>query len=202
MKRTKHPQSAAEMKRSYLVQRLAKPQTLGLAGMSDNPFSFGGGLRNGGLSSDAMSLLRPIFSFEYMGSAEFEFGAVPEALSKMAEHSKYLVAGSLSVTLADVEKHWSDKSDSAPAGEATIFYLCQSQHVDEVERRIRGWATKPDNQPHTKERVGLSTTLRPGDYAPDTLGWLELDNGFAFFVDRDMWDQTCSLFGVKVEVAE
>lgn len=58
-----------ELKQTYLVQRLNRP-TNGY----DNPFSFGGGLKNGGLSEDAMKLLRPIFSFDYMGSAEFEFG--------------------------------------------------------------------------------------------------------------------------------
>ena len=72
-----------EMKRTYLIQRLEKPRTLKIAGveLKDNPFSFGGGLRNGGLSKDATDLLRPLFSFDYMGAAEFEFGAVPEALS-------------------------------------------------------------------------------------------------------------------------
>ena len=46
---------ATEMKRSYLVQRLRKPRGWELT--KDNPFSFGGGLQNGGLSGEAMSLL-------------------------------------------------------------------------------------------------------------------------------------------------
>ncbi|MDO8604190.1 MAG: hypothetical protein Q7K40_02200 [bacterium] len=29
-------------------------------------------------------------------------------------------------------------------------------------------------------------------------GWLELDNGFMFFVNEDMWREFCKLFGVVV----
>ena len=58
--------------RPYLIQRLEKSKNY------VNPFSFGGGLVNGGLSKDAMSLLKPIFSFDYMGSAEFDFGVLPK----------------------------------------------------------------------------------------------------------------------------
>jgi hypothetical protein len=68
---------------SYLIQRLEEPWG-GMAQFKDNPFSFGGGLRNGGLSQEAMDLIRGIWSFDYMGSAEFEFGAVPEALNAIA----------------------------------------------------------------------------------------------------------------------
>lgn len=56
------------MKDSYLIQRLQKTvhssnellNTLGEA------LAFGGGKKNGGLSKEAMNLLRPIFSFDYI----------------------------------------------------------------------------------------------------------------------------------------
>lgn len=202
MKRNTKTQTAPEMRHSWLVQRLSKPRASSLLGGADNPFAFGGGLVNGGLSKDAMSLLRPIFSFDYMGAAEFEFGAVPEALSKIADNAKSLVARSITIPLADVEKHWSDKTRKAPGGEATVYILCQQPHSDEVDRRIRGWARTPnESEFDTKETVGLSTILRPGDYTPDTCGWLELVNGFMFFTDREMWAATCSLFGVEVDSA-
>ncbi len=57
------------MRDSWLIQRL-KPAYPGLVQLwVDNPFAFGGGLRNGGLSGEAMNLLRGIFSFDYMGAA-------------------------------------------------------------------------------------------------------------------------------------
>jgi len=62
------------MKDTYLVQRLNKP----VSNTGMEMFSFGGGLKNGGLSGDAMKLLRPIFSFDYMGSS---------VAPKVGEHS-------------------------------------------------------------------------------------------------------------------
>lgn len=60
-----------ELEQTWLIQRLNKPyprkDSIG------EIFSFGGGLKNGGLSDNAMALLRPIFSFEYMGAAEFDY---------------------------------------------------------------------------------------------------------------------------------
>jgi hypothetical protein len=35
---------------------------------------------------------------------------------------------------------------------------------------------------------------------PATCGWLELNNGFMFFTDRTMWEQTSNLFGIEAVV--
>ena len=64
--------------RSYLIQRLGKP-TGGIG-----PFSFGGGFINGGLSNEGAKAISSICIFDYMGAAEFEFGALPKALDSMA----------------------------------------------------------------------------------------------------------------------
>ncbi len=34
---------------------------------------------------------------------------------------------------------------------------------------------------------------------PDTCGWLELDNGFLFFTDVEMWRRASGLFGVHAD---
>lgn len=184
------------LRRTWLVQRLQKPRSFGLAGMKDNPFSFGGGLRNGGLSDEAMGLLRGIFSFDYMGSAEFEFGAVPEALSAIAKDHKRLTSGSLTIALADVQKGWDEKHPPAAGAEAEVFYLCRAQHSREVSERIRAMAAEDHK---FKESTRLPSTLRPArEWDGETVGWLELDNGFMFFTDEGMWEQTCALFGVEV----
>ncbi|KKL26470.1 hypothetical protein LCGC14_2394990, partial [marine sediment metagenome] len=79
------------MQRTYLIQRLHKPHQIG--GNEDfkklvNCFSFGGGLKDGGLSDEAMKLIIKIWRFDYMGSAEFEWGAVPESLSNVFQYCK------------------------------------------------------------------------------------------------------------------
>ena len=168
---------SADMRSSWLVQRLEPPASFGQLG--DNPFSFGGGRKNGGLSDEAMRLIRNVWSFDYMGAAEFEFGAVPKALSRIAQ------------------------SDSLAAYEfvidgTSVYVLCPGEWGDEVRDRIEGWAA--GNNDRLKEGTRLRDALRPDSpYRTEICGWLELDNGFMFFTDRTMWEGACSLFGVKCE---
>lgn len=194
-----------EMRRTWLVQRLNPPRQGQMAGIAE-AFSFGGCYRNGGLSPEAMDVLRPIFSFDYMGAAEFEFGAVPKALSALAQAAgkkgRGLATFSLSIPLADVAPHRSErKSKNVPTGSATVYVLCPKEWADETEARIRSLAARPHGE--VKEPTHLSDVLRPaGDYTPKTCGWLELDNGWMFFTDREMWAKTCAAFGVDVEAVE
>ena len=185
------------LERTFLVQRLTRPRGGGLLGR-DNPFAFGGGLRNGGLSDEAMGLLRDIFGFDYMGSAEFEFGAVPEALSQLAR-SGDLVAFTLTVPLADVPANWRDKSGTVPEGSATLYVLCPSGAREEVAERVV-WLATEEYPERLKENPMVARTLRPvEEWDSNVQGWLELDNAFAFFADAVMWKRTCALFGVECE---
>jgi hypothetical protein len=183
---------------SWLVQRLQKPYQLPKGHQFEglmNAFSFGGGLKNGGLSDDAMGLIRDIWRFDYMGAAEFEFGAVPEALNSLAKAK--LVAFEFPIPLAQVAANWRDKGKEKPEGDAAVYVLCPEGWEAEVERRIRGWAAPNDEKFRTKERVGIAEALRPfNEWDSEVCGWLELDNGFLFFTDREMWEKACSLFGV------
>lgn len=189
---------AQTMDRSWLVQRLTKPRG-GVLGLADNPFSFGGGYKNGGLSDEAMGLLRGIFSFDYMGAAEFEFGAVPKALQALARDGDQLTAGSFEILLSQVAPHWRNKDRPERGAMATVYTLCRTGHAAEVEERIRGWA-KDGVTSRLKEGTRLSDALRPTEeWHADKCGWLELDNGFFFFTDREMWEQTCRLFGVETD---
>jgi hypothetical protein len=191
------------MNHSWLVQRLEKPHSFKVAGKDvDNPFSFGGGIKNGGLSEDAMSLLRPIFSFDYMGAAEFEFGAVPKALSKIA---KFAEAGTLTtqeieIPFTEIARSWQHKdTPDLRTGSIKIYVLCNADH-DEVEARIRSWAAKDYND-DLKESTRLSAALRQEDeWDARKVGWLELDNGFMFFCDREVFARTAGLFGIEIEL--
>ena len=166
-----------KMVESYLIQRLHKPSNWNVAGkVIDNPFSFGGGLVNGGLSKDAMGLLRGIFSFDYMGSAEFEWGAVPAALAFLAEQASAgtLVAGK----------------------EGDVFYVSPVAYEADVKKRI---AALRENEYawQKKEHCGLKDYFESKkEYAKANVGWLELDNGYVFFADKPMFDGFCRLFGV------
>lgn len=187
------------MKQSYLIQRLEKPFQYKIAGKEiDNPFSFGGGLRNGGLSEDAMKLLRPIFSFDYMGSAEFEFGEVPKAISKIAENINNYIAFEVPVKFS--YKSWAD--GKTKTGTRPVYVICPSDYRAEVVSRIRvkalGEHSTSKNNFRTKESVGLDRSLAEEKYSEKLIGWLELDNGYFFFKDKEAFDKTRELFGLQV----
>lgn len=190
------------MRTSWLIQRLNTPYE---GSMSDNPFSFGGGLQNGGLSAEAMNLLRGIFRFDYMGAAEFEFGAVPKALQKLAEagEESRLHAFTVDIPLSEVEAlDWAERKKKRPAAEKKVivpFWVLspELEWEDEITRRIRLWA-KTD--PALKETIGIPRSVRDPDSSWWSVrGWLELDNGFMFFTDHEMFLMTAKLFGVDVK---
>ena len=172
------------MKRTYLIQRLHTPHQFGRGGETmDNVFTFGGGIKNGGLSDEAMDLLGDIWAFDYMGSAEFEWGAVPQALSFIAEqaYADNICTGNIDF-----------------GGDSTVYYITPTTYKNEVVRRIE--ALHQNEIPFDlKEDCGLSRYFRATTIYRTTVGWLELDNGFAFFVDKDMFDKTCRLFGIEVK---
>lgn len=159
-----------EMERSRLIQRLNKPAP-------PTPFAFGGGLPNGGLPEQAAKTISAIFSFDYMGAAEFEYGAVPAALQFIAVQARKrkIVAGKI----------------------GDIYYLCPKSYkngvLDIIVRLLADESTLRLN-----EHCGLADHFnKNAPYHRGTLGWLELDNGFMFFVDQEMFEKTKSLFGIK-----
>lgn len=188
---------------SWLIQRLEEPWG-GMGAIKDNPFNFGGGLKNGGLSDEAMDLLRPIFSFDYMGAAEFEFGAVPKALSGMVEADD-LDAWEFSILYSKIAKPFTFRdgeeeiSPPKPRERASLYVIAPAKWRDAIEERIAALASK--KPPRLKEGTRMADVLRPTNtpYPTKVRGWLELDNGFLFFADRDMWAATAAVFGIEVD---
>lgn len=165
--------SQKELNDTWLVQRLLKP----LNSNHDNPFAFGGGLKNGGLSENVMKLLRPIFSFDYMGSAEFEFGVVPKAFQHIVKNIKDYGT-------------WGINLNSKP-----LYVIGYKSATREITERIQELAK---NKIHCKEYTGIDHALELYEYQKgqpcNYIGWLELDNNFLFFIDKDAFEKTASLF--------
>lgn len=159
-----------EMVQTRLIQRLARPTG------SSNPYAFGGGLINGGLSDQAMALLSGIFSFEYMGSAEFEWGAVPKALQRIADHASaaMLVAGQY----------------------CDVYFIAHVAYVSGVQGLV-DQLLKEESQLRLKEYCGLAKAIaNRASNNQRTVGWLELDNGFFLFTNSRMFEQTKRFFNV------
>jgi hypothetical protein len=159
-----------DMRRTYLIQRLKKPTK------KINVFSFGGGLKNGGLSDNAMELLSGILSFDYMGASEFEWGAVPNALHFLGEQAikENLINGELS----------------------GVFYLCPSQYEDKVKETILA-LLEDEYKLRLKEGCYLKKSIEDPNGRAACKGWIELDNGFMFFVDKEMFESVAKLFGLE-----
>lgn len=191
-----HPlQLQKKMCRSWLIQRLQKPykavgEKAEMLNKVGEAFAFGSGLVNGGFRKEAMELVRPIMSFDYMGSTEFEWGAVPrvfEFLTKQAALN-HIVYG-----------HF-------PLGDENYYYICPFEYQEEVRKRIEGLRAD-EHLFRLKEHCGLNAYFTSkNEWAKRNIGWIELDNGFMFFVDKEMFDETSKLiktFGeaVSAEIA-
>ncbi|HJZ18842.1 MAG TPA: hypothetical protein VJ208_01950 [Candidatus Nanoarchaeia archaeon] len=160
------------MEKTYLVQRLTKPKG------RINPFAFGGGLVKGGLSDEGANLISKIWDFDYMGASEFEWGAIPKTIQRIAQYSS---KGSAVIGNVQLEKD--------------IHYFCERDMKIYVEQTIRDIA---NNKLRLKEPAYLKEAIKMDDgFGLRYKGWLELNNGFAFFVDEEMYGNTLRLFGVK-----
>ncbi|MBT4376649.1 hypothetical protein HOD29_04710 [archaeon] len=160
------------MKNTYLIQRLSKPTGF------VNPFSFGGGLVNGGLSDEAMDLVKDIWDFDYMGSAQFEMGKVPTSLHNIANYSVDNKAYANKIGL--------DKD---------VFYICHQDMAESVEKMIRKLAID-ERSFGLQDPSFFKQSLKGEKYSDKLGGWLELNNHFMFFVDKEMYARTCGMFGV------
>lgn len=164
------------MERIVYVQRLNKPYG------KSNPFSFGGGYINGGLSDEAMDILNQIFSFDYMGSAEFEWGAVPTALTSLVDLRN---DGKITNYILD------DK----------VYVICPQAIKEELNEWLRE-CMKDEPNPRLKEYLGLERSLKQDE--PRTLGWLKIEEDkrckepFMFFVNKEMYENVCKLLELDV----
>lgn len=183
------------MQDTKLVQRLCEPARGKDSTLSKVHRAFGGAMV--GLKEEAWDLLDPIFRIDYMGAAEFEFGIIPRTLGSLAEDN--LLSGQMVVAAKDIEsKMW--RKNAPKPHDRTVYYLCRAEHGEQIEQRIRDLAK---NKFRLKEMSYVPEALNPADeYEKKYIGWLELDNGFFFFVDEHAWRETCKLFGAEVSDVE
>lgn len=174
----------SQLKSTYLVQRLNRPFKIDnkMASLL-NAFSFGGGLKNGGLSDDAMKLLSSAFTFDYMGSSEFEWGIVPKCLQAIAKNiSKY-------------------STHEIEINKTSVYVICKDELSSDIDVRINELA---DRKCELKEwtdfdtAVGLSKWSKKEDCRH--AGWIDLDNNFMFFTDKEVFEKAANIFGLKTHL--
>lgn len=189
-------------KKPHLVQRLNKPRNQG----RPNPFAFGGGHRFGGLTEEAARDLSTAFDFDYMGAAEYEYGAVPKAFASIWESGQKgeLEAWEFEIPTASIKlpRRWNPHQQEfiLPDTQTIKVYALAPKAIKaDVEAFIRETA-KEDKTRDECVMLWRAYVTIPALKDPDPSrlrGWLELDNGFMFFADREMWVQMTDKIGGK-----
>lgn len=113
-----------------------------------------------------------LFSFDYMGSAEFEFGALPRALSKICEVADALQA--YEVTF----------------GKKSLWLVTTKKEVSEAMRMLKLAA---DEQIRTKEYVGIEAHLKGTEKDrgyKDYKAWWAIDHRWIACVDKELAELT------------
>ena len=146
---------------------------------------------------EAMEVLGPLCQFDYMGASEFEHGALPLALQAMAQNKK-LTTFSTEVRVPKNKNAFKHEAEGPCVD--TVYVLCPEDWRDEVTERIEGFAKKEDMR-KTRCAVQLERSIRiraKGTTEPGALGWIEINNGYAFFIDEAMWKGFCEIFEVAI----
>ena len=171
---------------SYLIQRIKAPYLKEVKSPLQALIKFG--LAATGLPKEAKELISTICVFDYMGSSEYEFGAIPKALRQMTKRK--LVA--ITPTIAFSYRDYRNSKDIT--GNRTVYIIAPELDIEEVQKRIENLAIGKEN---CKERTQFSASLAEAKYDADILGWFDLDNHFMFFKDVKMFKDWCAAFDTQ-----
>jgi hypothetical protein len=161
----------------YLIQRLKKPFTKKPKTPLDVLRKFG--LFSSGLSPEAKEVISEICVFDYMGSSEYEFGAIPKALTKIIKQD--LISFNITVPFS----HKSFTKDNIISGERKIFIICPKAIKEEVSDYIRKIGNEDER---CKERTSFRASLASREFDRNIFGWFDIENLFMFFKDHRMFN--------------
>ena len=163
----------------YLIQRLLKPQLE----KPSIPVDIEEEERSGKtLSQEFLLSLKSVMCFEYMGSAEFEWGAIPRCLYRILDNREEFFATKFQAQGKD------------------IYIICKDdeEYMSDIQRAIKRFSIS-DYGNRTKETVGLYDSLiYKKSISP--CGWLDIQNDFFFFTDRAMFEGVATLFYIKQNI--
>ena len=178
------------------------------------------------ISEEGWKAIQAICDLEYMGAAEFEFGALPKCLGEMHKNAPDLVTFPLVIKRADIKPNWNHehaqrmarrdeltrakkagtkpprakKPQPARTDDATVFVICRKDDKTEVIEHIKLMAA---GKTQTKRGHGFDSALDPtSEYDSKVIGWLELDNGFLWFLGYEEYVGMAKLLNLTPEKKE
>lgn len=132
----------------WLVQRLEEAHK----GRHDNPFQD---------DDNVASTLNAQFNLDYMGAAEFEYGAVPKSGNRIAKTARHLRIVTHQIV--------------TPNFEESVHFICTSEQEEGLLPEWHEWAKNPQTKENTfyfNSRDGWPYT---GEYARNYVGWWALN---------------------------
>ena len=117
--------------------------------------------------------LDSLISYDYMGSSEFEWGALPASLRRMtSSFSKYV---------------WFPVEEIKDADRQCLYILCQKHQQDEITNAVKILATEEHNTFNTKERVGLQDYINcRSQYSMNTNFWWDVTSSNHSFSETNL----------------
>lgn len=194
------------MRITFLIQRLKRPRHA-TGPLAKAHRVFGGGMM--ALSEQQWDFVDQAFEIDYMGAAEYEFGSFGKAMQMLMEANERVAFG-IVIDRKDVALNGSRsfnkklKKADAPSEPAVVYVLCQTGLRDEIEKRIRQLANDGiESLRWVRDDTFMHRTLDPlNEWDEKTVGWLEIDNGFFFFTDKEMWRAVCAWFDLETKDVE
>lgn len=189
------------MFRPHLIQRLLKPfeNAAAMKGQTSVDMVFGGARDLDQTQHDALSKL---FRLDNMGSAHFEFGALPNAIYSMTQKKMRAYEMDIAATPGPLVKQYKLKSKTAP-----VFVIASPDMLDDIKKFITDEATGKDHDlkrasefqfAFFEKELGGKTSFRVN--AKGICGWFDIENDYMFFLDRAMFDRVREAFEVPGDV--
>ncbi|MBT6995700.1 hypothetical protein HN865_01725 [Candidatus Woesearchaeota archaeon] len=158
------------MLESYLIQRLRDPTK----DIRESNFKNGS---NGGISYGIFGNLSSICTFDFMNNDEFRYSVINRGIEKIIKYSSEGKGSSGIIEL------------SSP-----IHYICEKDQ----KRKVKGLIQRLNNN-EDKLKLKEPTLLQESLENPEEArikGWFELNKGFMFFLDQEMYKRTVDLFRI------
>jgi len=189
----------------FLLQGLTQLPHVLVAQKQAVAYAFGGGML--GLSPELRAVLDKLFMIDYMGAAEFEFGALPDCASKMHRDREWFRVRKMTFRESSVRPLSTYQLDKKvtlnSTAEREVFLLAREEHLDPMEDMYRRLFGKgPQYIGSFKRYPGhvheyLAGKVFKEDQAP--VGLLDLNNGAFLFLDEGVLQRTCKAFGFPYE---
>jgi len=183
--------------RTYLVHRLKRPFDFSPslspeAVVGDKTFAIGKTAKERDRpTQETWGIIRQLFSFDYMGSVEFEWGAAPYALVSMNKERKdyHLLEVVLDAAKIKSDRVYAQEQIKRAPPLSHIHVLCRRDHDDYARTFIERLAYESRAAEHLlKERIYFAENLLYKDRSASSqiLAWLDLSNGIFWSYCKDL----------------